>query len=88
MTMVLWLNLGSPLLPRLFSQRPLKIAKANDTATCRNDMEPPNRTVDDERSPYSFYPQLYMCDIAVETCSMLRLWLKIGSRKSVGKSEP
>ena len=35
------------LLPRLFFQRPLKIAKAeaNDTATkCRNHVEPPNRT--------------------------------------------
>jgi hypothetical protein len=38
--------------------------------------------VDDERSPLlTFHRQLYMCDIAVETCSMviptlLRLWLK------------
>ena len=41
-----WTHLSSQpvLLPRLFSQRPLKIAKANDTATkCRNDIEPPNQ---------------------------------------------
>jgi hypothetical protein len=76
------------LLPRLFSQRPLKIAKANDTATkCSNDIEPPNQwnkkdslTVNSSRNHFGIRSIFYRSDVPLflpkpESLQPAQFWL-------------